>query len=112
MGPRIIFPTYACRVAQKEIAASSGAYSYGTSRIIQDLSGEVHWSFKMMTVFTNSVSVGDYTVILSAFEPQHFGKFSLKVESSHRFDLKALQQEGAGMYCKTVRGQWCVNHDP
>ena len=38
------------------------------------------------------------------------GSFSLKVESSYRFDLKPIQQEGAGMYSKTVRSAWCVHH--
>ncbi|KAJ6631453.1 hypothetical protein B0H10DRAFT_2207112 [Mycena sp. CBHHK59/15] len=65
-------------LSQKDIAASSGAYSY----------------------------VGDYTVILSTFEPNQMGAFSLEVESSFAFDLKPIPQEGAGMYSKTVRGAW------
>ncbi|KAJ7125274.1 hypothetical protein C8R44DRAFT_875091 [Mycena epipterygia] len=65
-------------LSQKDLAASSGAYSY----------------------------VGDYTVILSAFEPNQMGSFSLEVESSGSFDLKAIPQEGAGMYAKTIRGAW------
>ncbi|KAJ7198567.1 hypothetical protein GGX14DRAFT_666051 [Mycena pura] len=51
-------------------------------------------------------SVGDYTVILSAFEPNQLGPFSLEVESSLAFDLKAIPQEGAGMYTKTICGAW------
>lgn len=49
---------------------------------------------------------GDYTLILSAFEPRHIGPLTLRVESSYRFDLKAIPQEGAGMYSKIIRGSW------
>lgn len=50
---------------------------------------------------------GDYTVILSAFEPQtHLGQFTLNVESSRRFDLVAIPQEGAGMYARVSKGEW------
>ncbi|KAJ7807811.1 hypothetical protein B0H14DRAFT_3482866 [Mycena olivaceomarginata] len=69
-------------LAQKDLAATSGAYSYA----------------------------GDYTIILSAFEPNQFGAFSLQVESSLAFDLKPIPQEGAGMYAKTVRGAWTAQN--
>jgi calpain-7 len=36
------------------------------------------------------------------------GSFSLEVESSLSFDLKAIPQEGAGMYTKTIKGAWYV----
>lgn len=50
---------------------------------------------------------GDYTVILSAFEPQiHLGPFTLSVDSSRRFDLTAIPQEGAGMYARVSKGEW------
>lgn len=52
------------------------------------------------------ITAGDYTVILSAFEPRHMGPYTIRVESSHRFDFKAIPQEGAGMYTKTIRGSW------
>lgn len=52
--------------------------------------------------------VGDYTVILSAFEPHHIGEFSLHVESSHRVELKSIPQEGAGMYQQIIPGSWYV----
>lgn len=51
---------------------------------------------------------GDYTVILSAFEPRHMGAFTLKVDCSVSFDIKAIPQEGAGMYTKVIRGAWYV----
>ncbi|KAJ6497495.1 hypothetical protein C8R45DRAFT_1093864 [Mycena sanguinolenta] len=69
-------------LAQKDLAATSGAYSYA----------------------------GDYTIILSAFEPNQLGAFSLEVESSLRFELKAIPQEGAGMYAKIVRGAWTAQN--
>ncbi|KAJ6491676.1 hypothetical protein C8R47DRAFT_976286 [Mycena vitilis] len=75
-------------LAQKDLAATSGAYTYGTNRLI----------------------AGDYTIILSAFEPNQLGAFSLEVESSLAFDLKAIPQEGAGMYSKTVRGAWTAQN--
>ena len=53
-------------------------------------------------------AAGDYTVILSAFEPSQTGKFTLKVESTSQFEFKAVPQEDAGMYVKTLRGEWYV----
>ncbi|KAF8807060.1 hypothetical protein BYT27DRAFT_7242680 [Phlegmacium glaucopus] len=75
-------------LSEKELVATSGAYSYG-----------------LVTV-TKELSIGEYTVVASAFEPHHMGSFSLKVDSSYPFDLKPIPQEGAGMYCKVVRGSW------
>ncbi|KAF7350967.1 Calpain catalytic domain-containing protein [Mycena sanguinolenta] len=79
-------------LAQKDLAATSGAYSYGLARL------------------TKPLQAGDYTIILSAFEPNQLGAFSLEVESSLAFDLKAIPQEGAGMYAKTVRGAWTAQN--
>ncbi|KAJ7072817.1 hypothetical protein C8F01DRAFT_1105319 [Mycena amicta] len=75
-------------LTQKDVAASSGAYSYGLARLAK------------------SLQVGDYTIILSAFEPSQMGSFSLEVECSLAFDLKPIPQEGAGMYAKSTRGAW------
>jgi calpain-7 len=52
--------------------------------------------------------VGDYTVVVSAFEPGHTGPFTLRVESSHHFELTPIPQEGAGTYHKELRGAWLV----
>ena len=50
---------------------------------------------------------GDYTLVVSPFEPRHLGKFALHLECSDRFDITPIQQEGAGMFTKPViRGQW------
>ncbi|KAJ6593314.1 hypothetical protein B0H19DRAFT_1215467 [Mycena capillaripes] len=81
-------------LAQKDLAATSGAYSYGLARLSKPLQG----------------MPGDYTIILSAFEPNQLGAFSIEVESSLAFDLKAIPQEGAGMYAKTVRGAWTTEN--
>ncbi|KAG2104085.1 uncharacterized protein F5147DRAFT_704998 [Suillus discolor] len=75
-------------LSQKEVVAHSGPYTYGHARVAAHL------------------APGDYTVILSAYEPDQMGKFTLKVESPSRFDIKAIPQEDAGMYVKTVRGEW------
>ncbi|KAF8150612.1 hypothetical protein B0H34DRAFT_801552 [Crassisporium funariophilum] len=75
-------------LAEKELAATSGAYSYGLARVTEEL------------------SVGEYTVVASAFEPHHMGPFSLNIDSSYPFDIKPIPQEGAGMYSKIVRGAW------
>ncbi|KAG2740037.1 cysteine proteinase, partial [Suillus brevipes Sb2] len=75
-------------LSQKEVVAHSGPYTYGHARVAAHL------------------PPGDYTVVLSAFELDQTGKFTLKVESPSRFEIKAIPQEGAGMYVKTVRGEW------
>ncbi|KAG1781967.1 hypothetical protein EV702DRAFT_1192623 [Suillus placidus] len=75
-------------LSQKEVVAHSGPYTYGHARVAAHL------------------APGDYTVVLSAFEPDQTGKFTLKVESPSQFEIKAIPQEGAGMYVKTVRGEW------
>ncbi|KAJ7578544.1 hypothetical protein C8J56DRAFT_1016524 [Mycena floridula] len=73
---------------QKDIAASSGTYSYGFARADKKL------------------PVGDYTIILSAFEPLLLGPYSFKVESSLPCDLIPIHQEDAGMYTRSIRGTW------
>ncbi|KIK77356.1 hypothetical protein PAXRUDRAFT_835008, partial [Paxillus rubicundulus Ve08.2h10] len=76
-------------LAQKEVVVSSGAYTYGHARVAANM------------------APGDYTVVLSAFEPQiHLGAFTLKVECSRRIDLTAIPQEGAGMYSRVTKGEW------
>ncbi|KAL4079236.1 hypothetical protein J3A83DRAFT_4456252, partial [Scleroderma citrinum] len=76
-------------LAQREVVASSGAYAYGYARAFANLSS------------------GDYTMILSAFEPQiHLGAFTVKVESSRKFELTPIPQEGAGMYMRVTKGEW------
>ncbi|KZT22492.1 cysteine proteinase [Neolentinus lepideus HHB14362 ss-1] len=71
-----------------DVALGSGPYSYGVAHVKKDL------------------LPGDYTVVVSAFEPDQQSKFSLQVESAYPFDLEPIPQEGAGMYNKTIRGAW------
>ena len=49
---------------------------------------------------------GDYTVVVSAFDSRHTGPYILQVESSLRFDLTPIPQEGSGMFSKVIRGEW------
>ncbi|OSC96512.1 cysteine proteinase [Trametes coccinea BRFM310] len=75
-------------LGHNDLALSSGSYSYGYA------------------IATGSVPPGDYTLVVSAFEPRHTGKFELRMESSERFDITPIPQEGAGMFSKVIRGQW------
>ncbi|EMD32932.1 hypothetical protein CERSUDRAFT_98944 [Gelatoporia subvermispora B] len=82
------------RVADPEdgsIAANSGPYSYGHAEM------------------SHRLPAGEYTLIVSAFEPRHFGEFSLQVDCSHPFDLTPIPAEGAGMFCKALRGEWLAD---
>ncbi|SJK98157.1 uncharacterized protein ARMOST_01418 [Armillaria ostoyae] len=78
-------------LAEKDVVSSSGAYSYGLARLSQQL------------------GAGDYNVILSVLEPHKTGSYLLKVESTSRFDLTPIPQEGVGMYSRVIRGAWDVD---
>lgn len=71
------------------IVVSSGAYSYG-----------------MAYCDTNDLDAGTYTVLVSSYERDDTGPFSLGVESSSPISLSPISQEGAGMYSRTVSGKW------
>ncbi|KAJ3553680.1 hypothetical protein NM688_g3481 [Phlebia brevispora] len=75
-------------ISNNETVASSGAYSYG------------------FTSFSQEVSVGDYSLIVSAFEPHFLGSFSLEIDSSLRFEMTPIDQEGAGMFTKIIQDSW------
>ncbi|KAM5543052.1 hypothetical protein V8D89_003436 [Ganoderma adspersum] len=75
-------------LGHNDLALSSGPYSYGYANAF------------------GHVPPGDYTLVVSAFEPRHIGKFSLKLECSDRFDLTPILQEGAGMFSKVIRDEW------
>ncbi|KAH9006279.1 hypothetical protein EDB86DRAFT_3070317 [Lactarius hatsudake] len=47
-----------------------------------------------------------------AFSPTHRGEFSLLVCSSRRVEVQSILQEGAGMFAKTVRGEWTNGANP
>lgn len=78
------------QLSQSNVAASSGAYTYGTAHLV------------------NCLPPGDYTVIVSAFEPRYTGPFTLRVESENVAEISPIPQEGAGMYATIVRGSWNV----
>lgn len=96
------------RLAESEVAATSGAYSYGLARIVKDLSRRL-FDPRYDLPLTHPLA-GDYTMVVSAFEPRHLGPFVIRADCSQAFDLKAIPQEGAGMYNKTVRGAWYAIH--
>ncbi|KAI0262230.1 hypothetical protein BC834DRAFT_829325, partial [Gloeopeniophorella convolvens] len=77
-------------LAQSDIAATSGVYTYGFACFFADL------------------PPGDFTLAVSAFAPTHQGAFTLLVCSARRVALEPIPQEGAGMFAKTARGAWCV----
>ncbi|KAL1675511.1 hypothetical protein EV122DRAFT_218347, partial [Schizophyllum commune] len=76
------------QLLEANIAASSGAYTYGMARL------------------STQLSPGDYTLIVSAFEPKYRGPFTLKLETDNVAELMPIPQEGAGMYATTLRGAW------
>lgn len=59
-------------------------------------------------VLTRYVTEGDFTLVVSAFSPTHLGEFSLLVSSERWIEVDPIPQEGAGMFAKTMRGEWCV----
>jgi calpain-7 len=62
--------------------------------------------YTLLLTYMITLLAGDYTMVLSAFEPEHMGPFSLKIECSHSFDVKTIPREDAGMYTKVIRGAW------
>jgi hypothetical protein len=63
-------------------------------------------SFRFVLTICNTE--GDFTLVVSAFSPTHLGEFSLLVRSSRWVEVDPIPQEGAGMFAKTMRGEWCV----
>ena len=58
--------------------------------------------------FLREVTEGEVTLAISAFSPTHLGEFSLRVCSSRQVEVDQIPQEGAGMFAKVMRGEWCV----
>ncbi|KZS95724.1 cysteine proteinase [Sistotremastrum niveocremeum HHB9708] len=71
-----------------DIVADTGEYSYG------------------LAAFAGEVKASDYTLIVSSFSPRDLGDFALTFESSSRFELEPIRQEGAGMFKKVIKGAW------
>ncbi|RXW16410.1 hypothetical protein EST38_g9440 [Candolleomyces aberdarensis] len=102
-------------LSERDLIASSGAYTYGSARVSKDMTrrSPSHSPFAPTVretarlIYRYRISLaGDSTIVVSAFNPQYLGPFSLKVECSLPFDLTPIPQEGAGMYSKTIRGSW------
>lgn len=63
--------------------------------------------FTISATFLNpDFLAGDYTLIISAFEPRQIGAYEICLQSLRPFDVTLLPIEGAGMYTKTVFGAW------
>lgn len=95
-------------LVQNEIVATSGPYNHGFASVQKDLPGiwPLHYLNPMSDV--DVATAGDYTVIVSAFEPRHTGPFSFSVDSTHRFELTPIPQESAGMFTNIESGSWYV----
>ncbi|KAE9408723.1 hypothetical protein BT96DRAFT_807713, partial [Gymnopus androsaceus JB14] len=92
--------------SQKSIAATSGRYTHGLARVTTQLSRKCYFILRLVHSAYSLSLAGDYTVIVSAFEPHQTGPYTLAVNSFARFSVAAIPQEGAGMYRKTIKGTW------
>lgn len=96
-------------LVQGDILANSGPYSYGVARATASLSGESTLDHLYdVRSFNSAGEAGEYNVIVSAFEPRYRGPFLFFIESSTRIDVEQVPIEGAGMFCKNLRGAWYV----
>ncbi|KAI0338367.1 cysteine proteinase [Trametopsis cervina] len=77
-------------VEGNDLAMTTGAYTFGHAATMK------------------SLPPGDYTLVVSAFEPRYTGSFNLKIDCSTRIDITTIPQEGAGMFKKTVQGAWTI----
>ncbi|KAG2015319.1 hypothetical protein CC2G_008602 [Coprinopsis cinerea AmutBmut pab1-1] len=78
-------------LAERDLIASSGPYTYGVAKVSKD------------------IPPGEFTLILSTFDPETTGPFNLKIESvTNPFDVRLIPQEGAGMYSKSFIGSWDI----
>ena len=92
---------------QSDIIATSGAYTYGFARFSADLPRALFAAVSDSLTYGTGTE-GDFTLAVSAFSSTHRGAFSLLVRSSRRVEVEPIPQEGAGMFVKTVSGEWCV----
>ncbi|KAF8332602.1 uncharacterized protein EI90DRAFT_3053715 [Cantharellus anzutake] len=75
-------------VTMGDIILDSGPYNYG-------------FAFARGTLKS-----GRYAIIVSGFDPQVRTDFTLSVECSKRFDMRPKPTEGAGMFSKSIKGNW------
>ncbi|WVR04018.1 hypothetical protein IAU60_001017 [Kwoniella sp. DSM 27419] len=76
-------------VSEDMVVADTGSYTFG-----------------MAFLDRRDVRPGNYTLIVSAFEPGQMGPFTLAVESTLPVEVTPLPAEGAGMFSRVVAGRW------
>ncbi len=85
--------------------ANSGAYGYGIAQAVAGLKG-LSANLSASCLLKLQFVAGDYALIVSAFEPRYRGAYSLRIESTSKVEVNPIPMEGAGMFCKAIRGQW------
>ncbi|KAI7823236.1 hypothetical protein BC939DRAFT_503395 [Gamsiella multidivaricata] len=73
----------------KDIIAQSGEYRHG-----------------FCYCEANDLRPGQYTIVVSTFEPGQIGKYKLTMQSHIELSLTPIPVEGAGMFKKILRGEW------
>ncbi|KAL1918488.1 uncharacterized protein VTP21DRAFT_3148 [Calcarisporiella thermophila] len=76
-------------VSTRDILAQSGDYRHG-----------------FCYCELKDIKPGDYTIVLSTFEPGMVGGFILSIESTLKFTTSVIPLEGAGMFKQIIKGEW------
>lgn len=89
------------RLNPESIVAGSGPYSYGMAYCeVDDVER------KSLSLEGKLTPAGAYTILVSSYEREETGAFTLTVESSSPVTISPIPQEGAGMYSRTILGRW------
>lgn len=75
----------------KDIIAQSGEYRHG-----------------FCYCEANDLRPGQYTVVVSTFDPGQIGKYKLTLQSHIDLSLTPIPVEGAGMFKKILKGEWSL----
>ncbi|KAF9427135.1 calpain 7 [Podila epigama] len=75
----------------KDIIAQSGEYRHG-----------------FCFCEANDLRPGQYTVVVSTFDPGQIGKYMLTLQSHIDLTMTPIPSEGAGMFKKILRGEWVL----
>lgn len=59
-----------------------------------------------MAFVETTVDPGTYTLLVSSWEREQVGTYSLLAESSAPVTLSPIPQEGAGMFARSIQGRW------
>ncbi|KAI3481418.1 hypothetical protein L1887_56245 [Cichorium endivia] len=81
-------------LTQGDVVLSSGMYHHGLALCNTSNSGR------------NGLRPGTYTLIASTFEAATTADFILSIDSTHPVQLKAIPQEGAGMFHRRITASW------